>query len=59
MDKACFSHGFKGEPDLLGRTAYLSVSSDGASTVAEQLRHVIVACEFPQTSLQVKVSVES
>lgn len=38
---------------------YLSISPNVASTVTEQLRHVIVAGEFPQTSFQVEVSVES
>lgn len=51
--------GVRGELKLKGGAAYLSISPDGASTVTEQLRHVIVTGEFPQTGLQVEVSVES
>lgn len=49
----------RGEQKLKGGDAYLSISPNCASAVTEQLGHVIVAGEFPQTSLQVKVSVES
>lgn len=42
-----------------GGVAYLSISPNGASAVTEQLGHVVVSGEFPQTSLQVEVSVES
>lgn len=48
----------KGEPKLKGERAYLSISPDGAAAVAEQLRHVVVVCELPQTGLQVEVPVE-
>ena len=51
--------GVRGELNVKGGADYLSISPDGASTVTEQLRHVIVAGEFPQTSLQVEVPVES
>lgn len=51
--------GSRGEAKLKGGAAYLSISSNGASTVTEQLRHVVVAGEFPQARLQVEVSVES
>lgn len=53
------TNGTRGDLKLKHRIAYLSISPNGASTVTEQLRHVIVASEFPQTSLQVEVSVES
>lgn len=46
------------DPKLKGGEAYLSISPNGPTTVIEQLRHVIVAGELPQTSLQIKVSVE-
>lgn len=32
---------------LKSRASYLPVSPDGASTVTEELRHVVVADEFP------------
>lgn len=38
---------------------HLSVSPYGASAVGEQLRHVVVAGELPETSLQVEILVES
>lgn len=41
------------------RNTHLAVSADGASAVGEQLGHVIVAGELPQTGLQVEVLVEA
>lgn len=41
------------------RDTHLAVSADGASAVGEQLGHVIVAGELPQTGLQVEVPVEA
>ena len=38
---------------------HLSISPYGASAVSEQLRHVVVAGELPETGLQVEVSVEA
>lgn len=37
----------------------LSISPNGASTVSEQLRHVVVTGELPQTGFQVQVPVET
>lgn len=48
----------RGEQKLKGGDAYLSISPNCASAVTEQLWHVIVTCELPQTSLQVEVPVE-
>lgn len=48
----------RGELRLKGGVAHLSISANGASAVAEQLRHVVVAGELPQTCFQVEVSVE-
>lgn len=48
----------KGEQKLKGGSAYLSVSPDRAAAVAEQLGHVVVVGELPQTGLQVEVPVE-
>lgn len=39
--------------------AHLSISPYGASAVGEQLRHVIVAGELPETGLQVEIPVEA
>lgn len=50
-DSSKWKKGVKGELQLKGMALYLSVSPDSSSTVAEQLRHVVVAGEFPQTSL--------
>lgn len=41
------------------RETDLSVSPDGAPTVGEQLGHVVVAAELPQTGFQVEVPVEA
>lgn len=41
------------------RGTNLSVSTDGAPAVSEQLGHVVVAAELPQTSFQVEVPVEA
>ena len=41
-----------------GGRGYLSISPNGASAVAEQLGHVVVAGELPQAGLQVQVPVE-
>lgn len=38
---------------------YLAIRPDGASTVCQELRHVIVADKLPQTGFQIQVSVES
>lgn len=38
---------------------HLSVSAYGSSTVCEQLGHVVVAVELPQTRFQVQVPVEA
>lgn len=38
---------------------HLSISSYGASTLSEQLGHVVVAGELPETGFQVQVPVEA
>ena len=38
---------------------HLSISPYGASAVSEQLRHVVVTGELPETGLQVEVPVEA
>lgn len=39
--------------------AYLSICPNGASTIREELGHVIVANELPQAGFQVQVAVEA
>lgn len=38
---------------------HLSISPYGASAISEQLRHMVVAGELPETGFQVEVSVEA
>lgn len=39
--------------------SYLSICPNGASTVCEELRHVIIANKLPQTGFQIQIAIEA